>query len=74
MIHAMLAAMKLEINGEMRSVPASATIGELLNNLEIKPDRIAVELNRRIVRSKDWHQTPVKEADRIEIVQFVGGG
>jgi sulfur carrier protein len=74
MIHAMRAAMKLEINGEMRSVPASATIRELLENLEIKPDRIAVELNLRIIKSKDWHRTPVKEADRIEIVQFVGGG
>jgi thiamine biosynthesis protein ThiS len=74
MMHAMCAAMKLEINGEMRSVPASATIRELLENLEIKPDRIAVELNRRIIKSKDWHVTPVKEADRIEIVQFVGGG
>jgi sulfur carrier protein len=74
MIHAMRAAMKLEINGEMRSVPASATIRELLENLEIKPDRIAVELNLRIIKSKDWDRTPVKEADRIEIVQFVGGG
>jgi thiamine biosynthesis protein ThiS len=74
MIDAMRAAMKLEINGEMRSVPASATIRELLENLEIKPDRIAVELNRRIIKSKDWHATPVQEADRIEIVQFVGGG
>ena len=74
MIHAMRAAMKLEINGEMRSVPASATIRELLENLAIKPERIAVELNRCIIKRRDWDRTPVMEADRIEIVQFVGGG
>ncbi len=66
--------MKLEINGEERLVRASATIGELLGNLGIKADRIAVELNRRIVKRGDWDSTPVKESDKIEIVQFVGGG
>jgi thiamine biosynthesis protein ThiS len=66
--------MKLEINGETRSVPASATVRELLENLKIKPDRVAVEVNRRIVKRHDWNQTALKEFDKIEIVQFVGGG
>lgn len=66
--------MKLEINGELRLVPASATVRELLENLAIKPDRIAVEVNRRIVRRQEWDRTAVKDNDRIEIVQFVGGG
>jgi len=70
----MRAAMKLVINGEIKSVPASATIRELIENLELKPDRIAVELNRCIIKRRDWDRTPVMEADRIEIVQFVGGG
>ncbi len=66
--------MKLEINGELRLVPASATVRELLENLSIKPDRIAVELNRRIVRRHEWDRIALKDNDKIEIVQFVGGG
>ncbi len=66
--------MKLEINGELRLVPASATVRELLENLAIKPDRIAVEVNRRIVRRDEWDRMALKDNDRIEIVQFVGGG
>jgi thiamine biosynthesis protein ThiS len=74
MIHGVQATMKLEINGEERSVPSSATVRELLEKLKIKPDRIAVELNRRIIRRQDWGQTALKNFDKIEIVQFVGGG
>lgn len=74
MIHRVLATMKLEINGEIRSVPPSATVRELIENLGIKPDRIAVELNRRIVRRQEWDRTVLNECDRIEIVHFVGGG
>ncbi len=70
----MQATIRLEINGEVRCVPVSANVRELLENLGIKPDRVAVELNRRIVRRQDWEGTAVRELDRLEIVQFVGGG
>ena len=66
--------MMLEINGEAKSVPASATVGELLENLGLRPGRIAVEVNRRIIRRQDWNQAPVRDHDKVEIVQFVGGG
>ncbi len=66
--------MTLEINGESRSVPPVPNIRELLAFLDIEPVRVAVELNRRIIRRKDWETTPVVEKDRVEIVQFVGGG
>ncbi len=66
--------MKLEINGERKTVPASATVRDLLDNLGIKPDRIAVELNRQIIRRQDWDHTALSELDKLEIVQFVGGG
>ena len=74
MIHGVQATMKLEINGEVREVPASANVRELLDNLGIKPDRIAVELNRAIVKRRDWDGTALKDLDKVEIVQFVGGG
>ncbi len=67
-------SMRLEINGEMRSVPSPTNIRELLQFLGIGQERIAIELNRRIVRRKDWEMTPLSETDKVEIVQFVGGG
>ncbi len=66
--------MTLEINGENRSVPPVSSLAELLAYLEIEQSRAAVEVNRRIVRRKDWGTTPIREMDRVEIVQFVGGG
>jgi len=64
----------LEINGELRSIPPVANVAELLKFLEIGEDRIAVELNRHIVKRAHWISTPLSDRDRVEIVQFVGGG
>jgi sulfur carrier protein len=64
----------LEINGEARSVSTVSNVKELLEFLAISQDRIAVELNRRIIRRQEWATTTLNDRDRIEIVQFVGGG
>ena len=64
----------LEINGETRTMPAVASLSELLHNLGVGLDRVAVEVNRQIIRRKDWDTTAVNGGERIEIVQFVGGG
>jgi len=64
----------LIINGESRSVPAVANVLELIRFLGITENRIAVELNRNIIRRRDWENTPIGDSDRVEIVQFVGGG
>ena len=66
--------MTLLINGETRSLLRAAHIAELIRFLGIKPDRIAIELNRRIVKKTEWGTTRLQDGDRIEIVQFVGGG
>jgi thiamine biosynthesis protein ThiS len=66
--------MKLEINGEFSIVPASGTVGQLLENLGVNPDLAAVELNRCIIRRRDWNRTPVRDLDKIEIVRFGSGG
>lgn len=62
------------VNGEARSLPAPQTIATLLNSLGILEDRVAVEMNKSIVRKRDWAQTPAPDGAQIEIVQFVGGG
>jgi sulfur carrier protein len=66
--------MILEINGEKRSVPELGSVRQLLQHLEISEDRIAVEINSKIVLRGEWDRTPVNDQDMIEIVQFVGGG
>ena len=67
-------SMKLEINGEPREVPSVSNVRELLQFLGIGEDRVAVEVNRTIIRRAEWERTPVSSLDRVEIVQFVGGG
>jgi thiamine biosynthesis protein ThiS len=66
--------MVLEINGEAREIPPVSTVRELLVFLGIAEARIAVEVNRKIVRRRDWESSPICDRDRVEIVQFVGGG
>ena len=62
------------INGEHREVGARQSVAALLRELKIASDRVAVELNESIVRSRDWDKVTVPSGARIEIVQFVGGG
>jgi thiamine biosynthesis protein ThiS len=64
----------LVINGESRSIPAVSNVLDLIRHLEIGEEHIAVELNKHIIRRKEWGLTPVHDGDRVEIVQFVGGG
>lgn len=66
--------MQVEINGERRVVEGQVTLRELIEHLKLAPERLAIELNQRVVRRADWPRTPLNEGDRIEIVHFVGGG
>lgn len=66
--------MKVFINGETREIETEVNLDELLENLSLPQERIAVELNKAVVRKKDWATIRVKDADKIEIVHFVGGG
>ena len=66
--------MKLIINGEERSFENVSSLTSLLQILGLKADRVAVELNLEIVARGIWDSTFLKDGDRLEIVQFVGGG
>jgi len=66
--------MRVLINGEERELPGSVTLSELLEWLEFSSQRIAIELNKTVIRKKDWPETSVNDGDRIEVVHFVGGG
>ena len=67
-------AIQITINGEPKAVPPQQSVAALLNWLAIGSDRVAVELNKSLVRKRDWEQTPVLSGSEIEIVEFVGGG
>ena len=62
------------VNGERRSVPDGQTVLGLLQQLQFDPARVAVELDRRIVKQPLWSDTLLRAGAQIEIVQFVGGG
>ena len=66
--------MRLTVNGEVREAPDSATLADLLASLGIEGRRVAVERNREIAPKSLWGEIVLAEGDRLEIVQFVGGG
>jgi thiamine biosynthesis protein ThiS len=66
--------MEIIVNGERKPLEQSVSVEDLLARLEIKTDRVAVELNRQILRRPLWAATQLQDNDRLEIVQFVGGG
>jgi len=69
-----IAGMQLFINGEENTFTAVSTLPELIDQLGMKGDRVAVELNREIVPRARWNDTRLQDGDRLEIVHFVGGG
>jgi sulfur carrier protein len=62
------------VNGEPKRVPEGLDVARLLSVLGIDPSRVAVELNRTIVRKTEWNTAIVGQGAEIEIVWFVGGG
>ena len=65
--------MTVTVNGEARELPDGETLRALVARYQLTPEKVAVELNRRLVRSEKY-DLPLKEGDEVEIVTFVGGG
>lgn len=62
------------VNGERHTIPEGQTVLGLLNQLQLDPARVAVELDRRILKQPLWPETRLQTGAQLEIVQFVGGG
>ncbi len=62
------------VNGEPQETPEGQTVMGLLHQLELDPARVAVELDRRILKQPHWQETVLRAGAQLEIVQFVGGG
>ncbi len=69
-----MALVEILLNGESKKLPAGVTVAELIKDLELVPERLAVEYNLHILKKKHWAETALAQGDRIEIVHFVGGG
>jgi len=66
--------MNLQINGDLREFSSPLSLASLLEQMGLRADRVAVELNRNIVPRDQWSATSLKDGDQLEIVHFVGGG
>jgi sulfur carrier protein len=73
----MESGLRLVVNGLPRTLDgleSPAPLTAVLERLELRPDRIAVELNGEIAPKTKWAEMTVADGNRIEIVHFVGGG
>lgn len=66
--------MRIYVNGDPREFSRQPLLLEVINELNLQPERIAAELNGLVVPRVQWPTTRLNEDDRIEIVHFVGGG
>jgi thiamine biosynthesis protein ThiS len=66
--------MRIQVNGEAREVAAGITVSALLLELGVEAGPVAVERNREIVPRALHATTTLSDGDRLEVVQFVGGG
>ena len=67
-------SIQVQVNGERKELRAGMNVRELLEQLGLNPGRVAIEYNLEILPNAKWEETQVLGGDRLEIVQFVGGG
>jgi thiamine biosynthesis protein ThiS len=65
---------RVYVNGEVHRLAGAQTVSALLAGLNVPAERVAIELNKAIVRKREWESTLVGDGARLEIVEFVGGG
>ena len=65
---------KINLNGKSISVPSDTTISNLIKKFKAQPNKIAIELNRKIIKKKNIKKIYLKNKDSLEIVHFIGGG
>ena len=65
--------MNIKVNGQDRDIADGTTVAQLIEQHNLTPQKVAVELNRRLIRTEKY-DTVLKSGDEVEIVTFVGGG
>lgn len=64
----------IQLNGKSKDIQPDSTVLQLLKTLELHPKRVAVEINREILKRDLYAEHHIKNGDEIEVLQFVGGG
>jgi len=67
-------SIEIIVNGETRKITQGANVVDLINDLDLTPQRLAIELNLSILPRAKWSETELQPGDKLEIVHFVGGG
>ena len=65
---------KIQLNGDPYEISNGTNLNELLNNLKIQKNKVAVEVNGEIVEKNKYPSLILNKNDQVEIVQFIGGG
>jgi len=65
---------EITVNGEPQQLSPGSRVTDLIKQLELAPERLAIELNLSILPRAKWAETELKSGDRLEVVHFVGGG
>lgn len=66
--------MRVQVNGEVRELPEGVNLRKMLELFSLPQQRVAIELNSRVIRRAEWDTTEIASDDRLEIIHFVGGG
>ena len=66
--------MKRIINGDLFTFDQNQSIQEVLHSLELDPKRVIVELNKELIKQDKYEEYTVREDDRLELLEIVGGG
>ncbi|MFN0136770.1 MAG: sulfur carrier protein ThiS [Phycisphaerae bacterium] len=66
--------MEITLNGEGRTLAGPLTLAELIEQHQLTPQRVAIEVNEQLVRRAEFALTRLNPGDRVEIVTLVGGG
>jgi thiamine biosynthesis protein ThiS len=69
-----IGSLEITVNGAARRSPLGQTLSGLLRDLQLEPSRVAIEMDRRIIKRTEWDAFVLVSGAKIEIVQFVGGG
>jgi len=65
---------KIQLNGDPYEINDGTNLNELLNKLKIKKNKVAIEVNGEIIEKNKYPNLILNKGDKVEIVQFIGGG
>ena len=66
--------MQIQLNNKTKDIPVGTSIGQLIDQLELKRQFVAVELNQELIPRENHDQHQLSDGDHVEIVTLVGGG